>query len=62
MSRRTNHVMREFVASVEAAIQRNGMSIERAAELLLEHHVPAHITARVLARAQQKQPLPTLSA
>lgn len=55
MSRRTNHVLREFIDLVEARIQR-GMHIERAAELMLEHGTPSHIVARIISRAQQPYP------
>lgn len=56
MTRRTNHLLREFITTVEAAIGR-GMGIERAAALMLEHGVPSHITARIIARVQQPYPV-----
>lgn len=62
MSRRTNHVMREFIDLVEARLTRGAMRLERAAELMLEHGVPSHITARIIARVQQSLPLPALPA
>lgn len=61
MSSRTNHVLREFIDIVEAQILRNGMCLERAAELLLEHGTPTHVTARIITRVQQAM-LPALAA
>ncbi|MCK9985655.1 MAG: hypothetical protein AzoDbin1_02127 [Azoarcus sp.] len=60
MSRRNNHVLREFVSLVEARLARNAMTIERAAELMLEHGAPAHVVARIIERAQKKHPYPSL--
>lgn len=62
MSRRTNHVLREFISVVEAQILRRGLCLERAAELLLEHGTPTHVTARIITRVQQAMPLPALAA
>lgn len=62
MTRRTNHVLREFIDIVEAQILRNGMCLERAAELLLEHGTPPHVTVRIITRVQQAMPLPALAA
>lgn len=50
--RRTNHLHREFVNLVEAAIDRGDMSIERAAELMLEHGISAHVVQNVLSKVQ----------
>lgn len=57
MSRRTQHLLRDFVDLVAAAIERGDMTIERAAELMLEHRVPSHVAARIIARAQQPCPV-----
>jgi len=50
--RRTNHLHREFVNLVEAAIERGDMSIERAAELMIEHGIRRHVVQNVLANMQ----------
>lgn len=56
MSRRTNHVLREFVSIVEARLSQGAMSVERAAELMLEHGTPAHVVTRIVSRAQLPYP------
>lgn len=50
--RRTNHLHREFVNLVEAAIERGDMSIERAAEFMLEHGIRPQVVQNVLAKVQ----------
>lgn len=60
MTRRTNHLLREFVAIVEARIASGAVSLERAAELMLERGTPSHIVTRIISRAQQ--PFPALTA
>lgn len=62
MNSRTNHVLREFISVVEAQILRHGLCLERAAELLLEHGTPPHVTARIITRVQRTMPLPALAA
>ena len=59
MTRRTNHVLREFVAIVESRLAQGAMGIERAAELMLEHGTPSHVVTRIISRAQI--PLPALN-
>lgn len=54
--RRTNHVLREFIAIVESRLAQGALSVERAAELMLEHGTPCHVVARIVSRAQQRFP------
>lgn len=56
MTRRTNHVLREFIDIVEARLARELMSVERAAELMLEHGTPSHVVTRIISRAQTPYP------
>lgn len=50
--RRTNHLHREFVNLVESAIERGDMSIERAAEFMLEHGIRPQVVQNVLSKVQ----------
>lgn len=50
--RRTDTFLREFVDLVIGRVHA-GMTIDRAAELMLEHKVPQHVVANVLGRIQQ---------
>lgn len=56
MTRRTNHVLREFVDIVAARITSGAISLERAAELMLEHRTPSHVVTRIISRAQPAYP------
>jgi len=50
--RRTNHLHREFLILVESAIERGDMTIERAADFMLEHRIQPGVARNLLTRVQ----------